>query len=164
MSLYDDWQNLIDNQSKKSFDAFIDKYNEAEIKIYSDILKDPEKEITGIFSELVQKYDVDESLFMGFLDGVNTSQKKPLELETIETGTAVTIFVDPEKLYFNMLTAGAEHLYTLPEWDNILDMQKRDEITKEYKKSRTVVKEKGPGRNDPCTCGSGKKYKKCCGA
>ncbi|RPJ81797.1 MAG: hypothetical protein EHM18_16465 [Acidobacteria bacterium] len=20
-----------------------------------------------------------------------------------------------------------------------------------------------PGRNDPCTCGSGKKYKKCCG-
>jgi uncharacterized protein YecA (UPF0149 family) len=20
------------------------------------------------------------------------------------------------------------------------------------------------GRNDPCTCGSGKKYKKCCGA
>jgi uncharacterized protein YecA (UPF0149 family) len=21
-----------------------------------------------------------------------------------------------------------------------------------------------PGRNDPCTCGSGKKYKKCCGA
>ncbi len=23
---------------------------------------------------------------------------------------------------------------------------------------------KGPGRNDPCSCGSGKKYKKCCGA
>ncbi|RYF07763.1 MAG: hypothetical protein EOO31_05340, partial [Comamonadaceae bacterium] len=21
-----------------------------------------------------------------------------------------------------------------------------------------------PGRNDPCSCGSGKKYKKCCGA
>jgi uncharacterized protein YecA (UPF0149 family) len=25
---------------------------------------------------------------------------------------------------------------------------------------RRVVK--GPGRNDPCTCGSGKKFKKCC--
>jgi len=23
--------------------------------------------------------------------------------------------------------------------------------------------EKEPGRNDPCSCGSGKKYKKCCG-
>ncbi|HNO64105.1 MAG TPA: SEC-C metal-binding domain-containing protein, partial [Thauera aminoaromatica] len=22
----------------------------------------------------------------------------------------------------------------------------------------------GPGCNDPCPCGSGKKYKKCCGA
>ncbi|MBZ0155689.1 MAG: preprotein translocase subunit SecA [Alphaproteobacteria bacterium] len=27
-----------------------------------------------------------------------------------------------------------------------------------------VHKEKKVGRNDPCTCGSGKKYKKCCGA
>ncbi|MDR1683870.1 MAG: SEC-C domain-containing protein [Elusimicrobiota bacterium] len=26
-----------------------------------------------------------------------------------------------------------------------------------------VVKEEGPGRNEPCPCGSGKKYKKCCG-
>jgi len=26
-----------------------------------------------------------------------------------------------------------------------------------------VVKDKLPGRNDPCPCGSGKKYKKCCG-
>jgi len=23
--------------------------------------------------------------------------------------------------------------------------------------------EKSPGRNDPCPCGSGRKYKKCCG-
>jgi SEC-C motif-containing protein len=27
-----------------------------------------------------------------------------------------------------------------------------------------VVKGDQPGRNDPCPCGSGKKYKKCCGA
>ncbi len=27
----------------------------------------------------------------------------------------------------------------------------------------TVVIEKKVGRNDPCTCGSGKKYKQCCG-
>ncbi len=30
-------------------------------------------------------------------------------------------------------------------------------------KPATVVLEKTPGRNDPCSCGSGKKYKKCCG-
>lgn len=28
---------------------------------------------------------------------------------------------------------------------------------------QTIVKEKKIGRNDPCPCGSGKKYKKCCG-
>ena len=28
----------------------------------------------------------------------------------------------------------------------------------------TVRKVEGPGRNDPCSCGSGKKFKKCCGA
>ena len=28
----------------------------------------------------------------------------------------------------------------------------------------TVKKSEKVGRNDPCPCGSGKKYKKCCGA
>ncbi len=28
---------------------------------------------------------------------------------------------------------------------------------------KTQVAEKTPARNDPCLCGSGKKYKKCCG-
>ena len=31
-------------------------------------------------------------------------------------------------------------------------------------KGKTVVKGAQVGRNDPCTCGSGKKFKKCCGA
>jgi len=26
----------------------------------------------------------------------------------------------------------------------------------------TIRVEKKPGRNEPCICGSGKKYKKCC--
>ena len=28
---------------------------------------------------------------------------------------------------------------------------------------KPVQADKTPGRNDPCPCGSGKKYKKCCG-
>jgi len=37
------------------------------------------------------------------------------------------------------------------------------ENVKEHK-AKTIVNE-GPkvGRNDPCPCGSGKKYKQCCG-
>jgi len=34
----------------------------------------------------------------------------------------------------------------------------------EFGTVKPVVKGKEPGRNDPCPCGSGKKYKKCCGA
>lgn len=29
-------------------------------------------------------------------------------------------------------------------------------------KPKTIVVDKTPNRNDPCSCGSGKKYKKCC--
>lgn len=35
----------------------------------------------------------------------------------------------------------------------------------QHQKPQTVVRESAKiGRNDPCTCGSGRKYKKCCGA
>jgi SEC-C motif-containing protein len=34
----------------------------------------------------------------------------------------------------------------------------------EMRKNAPAVRETRVGRNDPCPCGSGKKYKKCCGA
>ena len=33
----------------------------------------------------------------------------------------------------------------------------------EKPKRKPIVKKNKVGRNDPCPCGSGKKYKKCCG-
>ena len=53
-----------------------------------------------------------------------------------------------------------------------IDLNDRKGMEKFYKKYQarragtfveTIVAEKTPGRNDPCLCGSGKKYKKCCG-
>ena len=52
---------------------------------------------------------------------------------------------------------------SLKEWDDILTEERRKELYKESRNSTTVVKGKKIGRNDPCPCGSGKKYKKCCG-
>ena len=37
------------------------------------------------------------------------------------------------------------------------------ELTALLSKVSTVNEDKTPARNDPCSCGSGKKYKKCCG-
>jgi SWIM/SEC-C metal-binding protein len=36
-------------------------------------------------------------------------------------------------------------------------------LTAILNKNPTVKVEQTPSRNEPCTCGSGKKYKKCCG-
>jgi uncharacterized protein YecA (UPF0149 family) len=63
-----------------------------------------------------------------------------------------------------MHSAKADWLYNLPQWDDILEAEKRKEIAKKQRLSGTVIKAREPGRNDPCPCGSGKKYKKCCGA
>lgn len=165
MSYYEDWNNLIGNQTDDTFAKFWEKYSDAEKKIYSAILADNCKKVSGTFKELAEKYDVDLELFMGFLDGVNTSLKKEVKnLDKVKDDTKIEFEVDPEKLYFNMHAADAPHLYGLPEWEEVLTEERREEIQNEYRKSRTVVKEKTPGRNDPCPCGSGKKYKKCCGA
>jgi len=37
------------------------------------------------------------------------------------------------------------------------------ELTVLLNKKGTVKVDKLPARNEPCNCGSGKKYKKCCG-
>lgn len=37
------------------------------------------------------------------------------------------------------------------------------ELTALLNKSATVKQDKVPSRNDPCSCGSGLKFKKCCG-
>ncbi|ACM61180.1 protein translocase subunit secA [Caldicellulosiruptor bescii] len=55
---------------------------------------------------------------------------------------------------------------------NVENMPQRERVAKEMYENapsdtpvrKPVVKTQKVGRNDPCPCGSGKKYKKCCGA
>ena len=70
---------------------------------------------------------------------------------------------DKEKLYKNMVDARADWLYELPQWDKIFTEEKKKVLYKEQKNARTIHVEKKVYPNDPCPCGSGKKYKKCCG-
>ena len=161
MSLYQEWVDLYEGQTNETFQKFWNEYSAAETKIYTELLSSPESKYEGVVKD---KADIDIKIFMGFLDGINDSLKESLDIENIEPDTQFSLDVDYEKLYFNMLDAKADYLYTLPQWDAILTEEKRAEITKAFKKSKTVVKEVRIGRNDPCPCGSGKKYKKCCGA
>ena len=110
------------------------------------------------------KYQTEVLIMTGFLDGINESLKGyENPIETMDEDTKVKIEIDPEKLYYNMVEAKAEWLYTLPQWDSILSDEKRKELYKQQKASGTVRKAKKVFPNDPCPCGSGKKYKKCCG-
>jgi uncharacterized protein YecA (UPF0149 family) len=45
------------------------------------------------------------------------------------------------------------------------ELEAEAKLIKETPKVEPIHKDKGEtGRNDPCPCGSGKKFKKCCGA
>ena len=164
MTLYKQWIKLMEDQTEETFEDFWKEYRQTETRIYEHILSHKDEHLAGSFDELVKKFDANPVIFMGFLDGINTSLNTANQLEDIKEDTALDLDVDFEKLFFNMLKADADYLYTLPQWDDVLTEEKRADIVKEFKRSKTVHKEKVPGRNDPCPCGSGKKYKKCCGA
>ncbi len=127
------------------------------------MLKNPNKVVTGTVKELAEKYDVDIMTMTGFLDGINDSLKKENPIDDMEEDTKVSLGFDTELLYKNMVAAGADWLYDLPEWEEIFDEDKRKELYREQRLASTVVKPEKVYPNDPCPCGSGKKYKKCCG-
>ena len=119
----------------------------------------------GKLGELAASYDVRPVIFMGFLDGVNSSLENSNDFENFDEESQVEIEDElPEALFYNMLAADADYLYGLPQWETILGEEKITEIAKKYKQSKTVRRAAPKvGRNDPCPCGSGKKYKHCCG-
>ena len=163
MTLYEQWKELIENQTEETFEEFWEEYAGAETKLYSAILDDPAKKIEGTLGELAAENEIRPVIYMGFLDGIDTSLKKSQDFQSFDENSKVEIEIEPETLFYNMLAAGADYLYGLPQWEDILGLDKMKEIAKKYKQSKTVVKEKKIGRNEPCPCGSGKKYKQCCG-
>lgn len=165
MSLLEQWREFAyDNQmDEQQAQAFWGNYFNQEMEIYKQILADPDTVVTGTVKELAEKFGVELSMMVGFLDGINDSLVEANPIETMEEDTVVNLGYDKEKLYYNMVGARADWLYGLPEWDALLSEERRKELYREQKSSTTIVKPKKVGRNDPCPCGSGKKYKKCCG-
>ena len=147
----------------KARDLQVETKVEQEKEVYAKLLSNPDEQVTGTVAELAERYDMDPVTMAGFLDGINESLVTPNEVETVAEDTVVNLIYDKEKLYKNMVKADAEWLYGLPQWDAIYDEETRKNLYLEQKKSRTIVKGKKIGRNDPCPCGSGKKYKQCCG-
>lgn len=165
MALLETWRKLAyeTEMDQKNASEFWGSYFNQEKAIYEQILADSDTVVKGTVKELAEKFGVEVLLMTGFLDGINDSLKTPNPIETMDENTEVSLDYDKEKLYYNMVGCKADWLYELPQWDNLLDEQTRKDLYKKQKLSGTVVKGKKIGRNDPCPCGSGKKYKQCCG-
>ena len=166
MSLLQEWRDFAyayDTQSQ-SGQLFWASYFNMEKGVYQILLANPDKVYEGTVASLAKEFDLELKYFVGFLDGVNESLVTPNPIEDMDEKTKVSLIYDKEKLYYNMIGAKADWLYELEEWDSLLSEERRKELYKVQKASGTVVKGKKIGRNDPCPCGSGKKYKRCCGA
>ncbi|NNU77985.1 SEC-C metal-binding domain-containing protein [Clostridium estertheticum] len=164
MSLYKEWTDMVvDYVKSRGEAAFWHDYGEIERRIYTKLLANHTDKVEGTMGELAKQFEVSNIYFMGFTDGINDSLLEPVQLEETESDTKVNFKVDFEKLYFNMLDAKADYLYELPQWEGIFSKEKRKEIQRSYRDSKMVVNNDKVGRNDACPCGSGKKYKKCCG-
>lgn len=164
MSLYSEWDKIayqIDTQEE--YDRFWGEYLPLEAEFYKSILGDYKNVVKKSVMDLAEQFNVEVLTTVGFLDGINSSLKNELDIENIDENTVVELDVDYKKLFFNMHDAKAEWLYQLQEWDNILTEDEKKTIKKEYNQSKIYVNENKIGRNDDCPCGSGKKYKKCCG-
>ena len=82
------------------------------------------------------------------------SKKYPLQL---------VVTSEVRKKEVEKLVAEAQ-LYAVVKFDDSKDaVESITELTVLLNKKAAVKVDKVPARNEPCNCGSGKKYKKCCG-
>jgi len=165
MALLEEWQKIAYDQQadRGKLQKFWQRYFMLEKGVYEKLLTNPDEKVEGTVKELAEKYDLSIMDMTGFLDGINDSLVTPNPIDTMEEDTKVSLAFDKEKLYKNMVDAKADWLYELPQWDEIFDADTKRKLYLEQKKSGTVVVGKKVGRNDPCPCGRGKKYKFCCG-
>lgn len=163
MSLLQQWKELAEKERNDfEYQKFWSTYFEKEKEIYEQILGDYKNIVNGSFIDLVEKFRIDKLWLVGFVEGINTSLVEEVVLENLEETSEIKFEIDYKKLYLNMLDAKADWLYALPQWEKVLPADERKEISKKFHDSRRAVRDK-VGRNEDCPCGSGKKYKKCCG-
>ena len=162
-TLYQQWQDLAYDETadRSQLEKFWGTYFQIEKEIYEKLLSNPDEVVKGTVKELAEKFGQEVLTMIGFLDGINESLLIEIDLDTVEEDTVVSLAFDKERLYKNMVAAKADWLYELPQWKEIFSEEELKKFYKEQKESTTIRKPKKIGRNDPCPCGSGKKYKKC---
>ena len=165
MGLYDAWKRLAFDPQGQPIKHAWDEYLALEKGVYERILRDKITKFEGTVAELGQKFGFSSVHACAFLDGIHEAVDNLPEVTDLEEDTAIVLDIDFLRLYKQMVEYKADALYHLPEWNDIFTPDQQKQYYSEQKKSHTIVRNEAKiGRNGPCPCGSGKKYKKCCGA
>ena len=100
MSLYSEWQAIAEQDREPHLARkFWQEYFDLETENYKQILGDYENTVEGKLSELAARFNMDEVTFVGFLDGINSSLKKELKLDSLKSGSKIKLDIDFEKLF-----------------------------------------------------------------
>lgn len=161
MGLYQNWQDSIEKAAPAKAQNILEEYYSKEKDAYSKILAEKKHVISGKASDIADELGITADEFGAFVDGINTSLETAIDIDTLEADSEVELKIIWNELYKNMHKAKANWLYNLPEWDDILTDDEKTSLLREYRQSCQAVSHK-VGRNDPCPCGSGRKYKNCC--
>ena len=162
MTLYKKWFAAAYDKTGSTIKKCWDEYIPLEKEVYSKLLKNKTTHIEGTVSELGEKFNMNPEQIVGFLDGINDALDEPIDVKDLTADSPIDIKYSFKSLYKKMVEFRAEHLCELPEWNAVFDEATRRSMYKEQRESTTIRKEVKTGRNDPCPCGSGKKFKKCC--
>ena len=171
MGYYKTWMDKSEDASnRQEYIEYINRYYALEKVAYEKILgayPNNEEFLNGTAAELAKKLEFPKDamdVFVGFIDGIKSSLTNgdDIDLDAIDDNYELKLVIDYEKLYFNMRDAKADWLFTIKAWKDILTEEQINAITREYREANMAHSDK-IGRNDPCPCGSGKKYKNCCG-
>jgi hypothetical protein len=163
MTLYETWIKTAYDQQGQTNKKFWNSYMPLETQVYEDILAEGTGIINMPLGDFAKKYNLRAEYAVGFLDGIGGALDEAVDVEKIDVDYVIDIKINFEKLFKKMVEYKAKHLYTLPGWENLFSTEQQEVMIDEQRRSGTFTADEKPGRNDPCHCNSGKKYKKCCG-
>ena len=159
-----DIENLKTEQViEKVFEIAMKIYNGKEERIGSDRMREVERVV------LLQAVD---SHWIDHIDAMD-QLRQGIGLRSIGQQDPVIAYTDEGFNMFNEMNAHIKedtikYLFNITieepvERKQVIDVDHLSSNVDEDANSKTVRKEDTTGRNDDCPCGSGKKYKKCCG-
>ena len=94
MSLLKDWREFAyshDDRTQEGQRFWID-YFQQEKAVYEQILSNPDEPVSGTVAELAEKFNMELTYFVGYLDGINDSLKTPNPIEEMDENSCTVSF------------------------------------------------------------------------